>query len=84
MEYFIGAYVNGTLPDYQMAALLMAIFLNGMDAEETAWLTEVMYKSGEFVFFHGANRIYVDKHSTGGVGDKVCDQAVTCNVCTDL
>lgn len=71
MEYFIGAYVNGTLPDYQMAALLMAIFLNGMDAEETAWLTEVMCKSGEFVFFHGANRIYVDKHSTGGVGDKV-------------
>jgi len=71
MEYFIGAYVNGDLPDYQMAALLMAIFLNGMDAEETAWLTEVMLKSGKIVSFPGPERIYVDKHSTGGVGDKV-------------
>jgi pyrimidine-nucleoside phosphorylase len=59
------------MADYQMAALLMAIYLKGMDDEETAWLTDVMLKSGDMVLFPSPNHLYVDKHSTGGVGDKV-------------
>jgi pyrimidine-nucleoside phosphorylase len=64
---FLVGYVRGDVPDYQMAALAMAIFLNGMDAEETAALTEVMLHSGACL----ARGPRVDKHSTGGIGDKV-------------
>ncbi|MGQ9559528.1 MAG: thymidine phosphorylase [Candidatus Oleimicrobiaceae bacterium] len=71
IEYFVHGYVKGRLPDYQMAALLMAIFLQGMDTEETAWLTEVMLQSGEVLAFADVPGPKVDKHSTGGVGDKV-------------
>ncbi len=71
IDYFVRGYVKGRLPDYQMAALLMAIFLRGMDTEETAWLTEVMLQSGEVLDFADVPGPKVDKHSTGGVGDKV-------------
>ena len=64
---FVGGYVRGEVPDYQMAALAMAIFLRDMDAEETAQLTEVMLESGARLPRLGG----VDKHSTGGIGDKV-------------
>ncbi len=68
---FINLYVSGKIPDYQMSAFLMAVFFRGMDFEETGWLTEIMLDSGEKVTFQKPDNIYVDKHSTGGVGDKV-------------
>lgn len=66
---FIVGYTKGQIPDYQMSALLMAIFLRGMNSDETLALTKVMLDSGEKISFP-PGKIYVDKHSTGGVGDK--------------
>lgn len=71
LEFFVNSFVQGRIADYQMAAMLMAIYLKGMDHDETAWLTDVMLKSGETLTFTTLENLYVDKHSTGGVGDKV-------------
>ncbi|HEY2953252.1 MAG TPA: thymidine phosphorylase [Verrucomicrobiae bacterium] len=68
---FISDYVSKKIPDYQMAALLMAIFFRGLNAEETRALTLAMRDSGDVLKFPDDPRPLVDKHSTGGVGDKV-------------
>ena len=71
IEYFIKGYTNNDIADYQAAALVMAIFLNGMTKRETTELTLAMAHSGEILDLSKLNEIIVDKHSTGGVGDKV-------------
>lgn len=71
IEYFIENYTNGNIADYQASALVMAIFLNGMTKQETTYLTLAMANSGEILDLSNLGKIIVDKHSTGGVGDKV-------------
>lgn len=71
IEYFVKSYVKEEIADYQAAALVMAIFLNGMTKQETTNLTIAMANSGEILDLSKLNKIIVDKHSTGGVGDKV-------------
>ena len=70
INFIIRGYTSGEVADYQMSALLMAIYLRGMTTEETLALTEAMLHSGEIVDFSDLGRPRVDKHSTGGVGDK--------------
>lgn len=71
LRAFVAAHARGDVPDYQMSAWLMAAFLNGLDGSETSALTEAMLHSGDVLDLSGAPGTPVDKHSTGGVGDKV-------------
>ena len=70
IHYLIQEYVNGQIPDYQMSAFLMAVYFRGMTEEETAAMTLEVAHSGEMVDLSAIDGIKVDKHSTGGVGDK--------------
>ncbi len=71
IRFFVQNYLNGTIKDYQMSALLMAVCINGMNHGEIVALTRSYIDSGEVVDFSGLHTPAVDKHSTGGVGDKV-------------
>jgi pyrimidine-nucleoside phosphorylase len=71
IQQLIAGYTDGSIPDYQMAAFAMAVFFRGMTAAETAGLTRAMMESGDRFSFPAAHPPVVDKHSTGGIGDKV-------------
>jgi pyrimidine-nucleoside phosphorylase len=68
IDWFIKNYTNNKIPDYQMSAMLMAMFIRGLDPAETAYLTDAMLNSGKRLIF--SERNIIDKHSTGGIGDK--------------
>ncbi|MGP1587672.1 MAG: thymidine phosphorylase [Treponemataceae bacterium] len=71
IKFLIENYVNGQIPDYQLSAWLMAVYFNGMNFQETADYTECMLHSGEIIDLSPYKGPFVDKHSTGGVGDKI-------------
>lgn len=71
IEWLIAAYTDGDVPDYQMAAMAMAVFLNGLSSRELSDWTSAMLNSGEVLDLSNISAAKVDKHSTGGVGDKI-------------
>lgn len=71
LEFLLKGYLNGKIPDYQLSAFLMSVFFRGMDEEETKNLTEIMLHSGRILDLSDIKGKKIDKHSTGGVGDKV-------------
>jgi pyrimidine-nucleoside phosphorylase len=70
IEFLVEGYTNGDIPDYQMSSFLMAVFFSGMSDREVSRLTECMLRSGDTVDLSAIPGVKVDKHSTGGVGDK--------------
>ena len=70
IKFFIEGFLDGSIADYQMSAFLMSVYFNGMSEEETFYLTELMLHSGEILDLSSISKPKIDKHSTGGVGDK--------------
>ena len=75
IEFFVNGYTRGEIPDYQAAAWCMAVLLRGMTARETTDLTLAMAHSGRVLDLHDVAPFVVDKHSSGGVGDKEIGRA---------
>ncbi len=71
IKFFIEGVMTGSIEDYQTSALLMAVYFKGMDIDETVWLTKYMVNSGEILDLSDISDNIADKHSTGGVGDKI-------------
>jgi pyrimidine-nucleoside phosphorylase len=88
ITFFIEGVTRGTVADYQISALLMAVYLNGMDDSEQAILTDAMLHSGNTLDFSGIAKPKADKHSTGGVGDKtsllIAPMVAACGVCVPM
>ena len=88
IDFFIGGVTNGRIADYQVSALLMAIYLNGMNEAEQQALTEAMLNSGNILDFSDIPKPKADKHSTGGVGDKtsiiIAPLVAACGVCVPM
>jgi pyrimidine-nucleoside phosphorylase len=84
IRFFIDGYVHERIPDYQMAALAMAIYFKGMTFPEITTLTDAMMRSGDLVDTSGLKNFKVDKHSTGGIGDKVSLILAPLVACFDL
>ena len=84
IEWFVKAFTSGEVPDYQASALLMAIYFQGMNRRETVELTMAMANSGDQLDLHDVVPFVIDKHSSGGVGDKttlvVQPLVATCSV----
>ena len=70
LDFIFNGYLKGEVKDYQMSSLLMAICINGMDKEEVFNLVDIFIKSGDVLDFSDIDGVKVDKHSTGGIGDK--------------
>lgn len=71
IQFMVEKFTKEEIPDYQMSSMLMAILINGMDSNETSWLTKSIVDSGEVIDLTSINGFKVDKHSTGGIGDKI-------------
>ena len=88
IDFFIGGVTSGRIADYQVSALLMAIYLNGMNEDEQQALTEAMLNSGNILDFSDIPKPKADKHSTGGVGDKtsiiIAPLVAACGVCVPM
>ena len=88
IEFFIDGVTKGTIADYQISALLMAIYLNGMDDSEQETLTDAMLHSGNTLDFSAIDKPKADKHSTGGVGDKtsllIAPMVAACGICVPM
>ncbi len=88
IEYLVNGYVHGKIPDYQFAAFLMAVYFKSLNRQETADLTRAMLKSGRTIDHAGIRKPIIDKHSTGGVGDKVslilAPLAAACGICVPM
>lgn len=88
IQSLVSEYARNRIPDYQMSALLMAVYFRGMDDEETGQLMHAMMRSGETLDLSGIDRPVIDKHSTGGVGDKIslilAPLAAACGICVPM